>query len=464
MIPEARKDLINSIQAAKELLVRKSRTRFKSFVHYIKEDYSMQWFHAVICDKMDEFTEGRIKKMMILLPPQHGKSELATRLFPAYKLGRHPDTRIAIASYAQNIASGFNRSIQRNIDNEAYGKAFPDTKLNFSQIFRTNFDNFARTDKKFEIIKKKGSVKTVGRGGPLTSEPVDVGIIDDLYKDRAEAKSVTISQATWEWYTDVFKTRLHNDSQQLIMNTRWDDMDLCGRLLIEEPGEWYIIKLPAIRTEDNNDYDPREVGEPLWPAKHSLERLLDTQRQSETTFNSLYQQDPRPNTKLLVYNGWIEIPEFPKEVGQTFWGVDFGFTNDPTVVMKCSIVGMNAYFEECSYEPGIPAKGILSILTANGHKIGEPVYCDHVPEMISELRRLKVAAFSANKNIQAGILKLQEFKCHFTARSANLKRELNNYKWVTYGNTITNEPEDKFNHALDACRYIVYSRYFRQAA
>src|ERR1044072_1590173 len=184
-----RNRLIQAIEAAQTLLTRKSRNSFTSFVKYLKEDYDMQWFHAYICEKLNQFAQGKIKKLMILLPPQHGKTELATRLFPPYLLGRNPDLKVAIASYADNIASGFNRAIQRNIDNEAYGKVFPDTKLNYSKIFGTNYDNFSRTEHKFEIVTKKGSLKTVGRGGPLTSEPVDIGIIDDLYKGREEAKS-----------------------------------------------------------------------------------------------------------------------------------------------------------------------------------------------------------------------------------------------------------------------------------
>jgi hypothetical protein len=458
-----RDQIITAIKTAQELLLRQSRASFRQFVPYIKPDYEMQWFHAYICGRLNEFAEGRIKKLMILLPPQHGKSEIATRLFPPYLLGRNPNLKVAIASYADTIASGFNRAIQRNIDNEAYGLVFPDTKLNYSKIFGTNYDNHSRTEHKFEVVAKKGSLKTVGRGGSLTSEPVDIGIIDDLYKDREEAKSMVVSESAWNWYVDVFRTRLHNDSQQLIMNTRWDENDLCGRLLIEEPGEWEVIKFPAIRTEDVNDYDTRQSGEALWPEKHSLEKILSQKKLSQVSYNSLYQQDPKPNTDILVFPNWIEIPRWHDNVESITWGLDFGKTTGINALIKASTENDDAYFRECLYEPGVSCRAIKEIMILFGYKEGQIVYCDHIPSKIAELRLLGISAFPAIKgegSISAGIDKLKEYTCHYTA-SPNLKIELNNYQWVCYGKIITNEPVDEFNHALDACRYSIYSRFFR---
>jgi hypothetical protein len=331
-----RAEIIRSINAANELLYRKAKTDFKKFVPLIKPDYNMQWFHEVVCEKLQLFSEGKIKKLMILMPPQHGKSELATRLFPAFHLGVKPNTKIAIASYAQSIASSFNRAIQRNIDNEVYGEIFPDTKLNYSQLFHTNANAVSRTDKLIEIVGAQGSVRTVGRGGPLTGQPVDIGIIDDLYKDRAEAVSPTISESAWAWYTDVFKTRLHNDSQQLLMNTRWDNLDLAGRLLELEGSEWEVVIFTGIRTLDEYAYDIRKVGEALWPGKHSLERLLKIQEDTEITFNSLYQQQPGGSKKLLIFPEVIEVEVLPKS-DHYFWGLDLGKTISKTVLTKgCS--------------------------------------------------------------------------------------------------------------------------------
>lgn len=456
--------LIGAIHAADELLIRRCRIRYRNFVKTMKPDYKMQWFHAYICEKLDAFVSGHIKKLMILMPPQHGKTELATRLLPPYMLGKNPDLRIAITSYSDSIASGFNRAIQRNIDNEVYGRIFPDTKLNNSKIFGTNYDNVTRTEHKFEIVNKKGSLKSVGRGGSLTSEPVDIGIIDDLYKDREEAKSLTISESAWNWYVDVFRTRLHNNSQQLIMNTRWDENDICGRLLIEEAGSWEVIKFPAIRTEDINDFDLRMPGEALWPDRHSLQKIEDQKKLSQVSFNSLYQQDPKPNTDILIFPNWVEIPAWPENVEKITWGLDFGKTTGTNALVKCGIEGDNVYFQEFLYAPGAPVSVIKDRLIESGYNRNQIVYCDHIPGKIHELLRSAIIAAPALKgegSIAAGIDKLREYKCHYTADSVNLKMELNNYQYICYGKIITNVPVDEYNHLLDACRYAVFSRFFR---
>lgn len=460
----SRKELITAIQAASELLYRRARSSFKSFVPFIKEDYEMQWFHEYICEKLDAFERGEIKKLMVLMPPQHGKTELATRLFSAYLLGKNPDRKIAITSYGDSIASGFNRDIQRYIDTEKYHLLFPKTKLNHSKIFNTNADNVARTEHKFDIVGYQGSLKTVGRGGSLTSETVDIGIIDDLYKDREEARSLTVSESAWNWYVDVFRTRFHNDSQQLIMNTRWAENDIAGRLLVEEVGEWEVIKLPAIRTSDVNDYDRRALGEPLWPDWHSLEKILGQKKLSEVSFNSLQQQDPKPNTEILIFKDWIEVPTWP-DLDKKSWGLDFGKTTGINALMKHGMLTPeDAYFDECLYEPGVGAKIIRDCLFDNGYTNSELVHADHMPTKVNALRLLGVNCVPAIKgagSVSFGIDKLHEYRCHYTARSVNLRNELNLYQYVCFGKIITNEPVDENNHAIDASRYASVSKFFR---
>ncbi len=452
-------ETIRAYELAQEVLKGKAKQSFAHFVQYIKEDYDMQWFHRVICDKLQRFADGEIRKMMILVPPQHGKSELATRMLPGYLLGRNPELRIGVASYAQTIASGFNRAIQRNIDNERYGEIFPDTKLNGSQIFKTNVGQYARTSHKFEIINHLGSVKTVGRGGSLTSEPLDIGIIDDLYKDRAEAKSPAISEKAFEWYNDVFKTRFHNDSQQLIMNTRWDEFDLAGRLLVQEPLEWEIIKFKGIKEDDIYDYDPRETGEALWPEKHSLARLLDIKAKNETGFNSLYQQDPKAPASLLVYPNVYEVEILPA-LEPNYWGVDFGYGNSPSVIVKGCFDERNSYYDECSYETSLTAQQMKAIFTANGYKTGQPVACDHDKDMINQLRMLGINAFEAHKSIAAGVLKMTERKIHITKRSQNARKEANNLKYKTFAGLVTNEIEPGGDHFWDGARYLTVAYSF----
>lgn len=460
-----RNDLITTYLATEELLTRKARSNFKQFVLYSKPGYSMTWFHSYICEKLQEFAAGKIKKMMILLPPQHGKTELSTRQFPPYLLGQNPDRKIAIISYASHIAENFNRSIQLNIDNPTYHKLFPKTKLNYSKLFGTNYDGKVRTTEKCEIVEYNGSFKTIGRGGALTSETVDIGIIDDLYKDRDEAISRTISENAWQWYVDVFLTRLHNDSQQLIMNTRWDEFDICGRLLSKEASEWEVIRFPAIREIDEALYDPRAVGDALWADKHSKEKILGIKILNEVTFNSLYQQDPKPNSEILVFKNWQQILKWPVEsIGAVSWGLDFGKTTGTNALVKCAVIGKDAYIQECLYERGVPVSIINDALIANGYKEGEIVWCDHIPAKINDLRTThRISAMPAIKgpgSVSAGIDKMNEYNVHYIG--SNIKMETSKYQYVTYGNIITNEPVDDWNHALDASRYGLLSRYFRE--
>ena len=152
-------------------------------------------------------------------------------------LGLNPDLKICIGSYAATIARDFNRDNQRIIDNPSYRQLFPETYLNGSNVV-TMANTYLRNSDVIEIVGHKGSLRVVGRGGSLTSKTVDVSILDDVYKDYSEGNSPIVREAAWKWYTTVVRTRLHNDSQELIVFTRWNDDDLIGRL--EKSGEQII--------------------------------------------------------------------------------------------------------------------------------------------------------------------------------------------------------------------------------
>lgn len=280
-----------------------ARRNYFDFVKYLQPNYEFKWFHKLICDKLQAFDRGEIKKLMVFMPPQHGKSELTTRKYPAYALGKNPNRRMVVASYNATLASRFNRDIQRNIDSKVYNEVFPKTALNESNVVTVS-DNYLRNSEIFEIVGYNGFLKAVGRGGALTGTPIDVGIIDDPIKDRAEAMSETIRETLWSWYQDVFETRLHNESQQILIQTRWHEEDLAG-MLLKRDSDWDVVVLEAIK-ESNYDYDPRKKGEALWDEKHSLERIEKIKLTSPITFNSLYQQSPKPLAEIgILWNEFI---------------------------------------------------------------------------------------------------------------------------------------------------------------
>ncbi len=253
---------------------------------YTKPNYAVNWHHREYAAKLDAFARGEIKKLMVWMPPQHGKSELSTRRLPAFLFGRNPDLKIAEAAYNHTIAAKFNRDVQRIIGSPEYAELFPDTTLRSTPRAE---GNYLRNADEFEIVGHNGSLVTVGAGGSLTSRTVDILIIDDLYKDAAEAWSETIRQSRQEWYDTVARTRLHNDSQQLIVFTRWHEEDICGRLLALED-DWEVVKFPAIN----------DKGKALWPERHALDTLLKVKANNPIVFESLYQQNPTPKEGLLL--------------------------------------------------------------------------------------------------------------------------------------------------------------------
>lgn len=213
-------------------------------------------------------------------------SELCTRRFSSYKMGRDPDTKLAIASYSQEFASTFNRDIKKIMESVEYKNVFPEISLGLKGSATVN----NATD--FGLENFSGNVKTVGVLGGITGNPVDLGIIDDPIKGAEQAHSKKYRESMWEWYLRDFLTRLHNDSQQLITLTRWHEDDLAGRILELEGDDWEIVKLPAINTAGRSKYDRRDVGEALWEEKQSLARMLEAQSRNASTFMSMYQQEP----------------------------------------------------------------------------------------------------------------------------------------------------------------------------
>ena len=371
------KDLLES--AAIDL----ARNDFAFFVRFIKKDFDATWFHTYIMESlMKLYRDDDSKKLMISMPPQHGKSTLATQLYPAYLLGVNPDLKIVIASYTADLASRFNREVQKIIDSPEYKKIFPETKL-----AKPRSGEAIRNNDMFEVIGRRGYLKSVGTGGSLTGFSVDVLICDDLIKDYSEAKSLNVRETVWDWYTSVAESRLQNNGKQLLIATRWDNDDPLGRAG-KRDDDWNVITLPALREslDDGRMYDKREVGEALWEARQSAERLIKIREASPIIFNSLYQQDPKPATESLVYPDWQVCDDFP-EVDDVFYGLDFGFTNDPTACVRMAKIGDSIFLDELFYATKMTNKDIANSLKKNGVDPYSEIFADSAePKSIADLR------------------------------------------------------------------------------
>lgn len=297
----------------REKLKLEAPTSFSRFLGYSNPKYELEWFHKLIADHCQMLLEGKIKNLMVFMPPQHGKSEIISRNFPAWAPGQNPDLKIVGCSYSSDLAQQFSRSIQRTIDSKEYQAIFPETYLNGSNI-RTDSRGYLRNVDLFEMVGHRGFYKAVGVGGSLTGTPVDIAIIDDPVKDANEANSITYRQRVWDWYNTVLSTRLHNNSRQLFIMTRWHEDDLAGRILKAEPQEWTVLAIPAIcEQEYDSGLSERHIGDALWPSRHSIEKLQKQKARAPREFNALYQQHPTIEGGNIVKRDWfrtISLAEF----------------------------------------------------------------------------------------------------------------------------------------------------------
>ena len=377
-----------------------------SFTRHTLPAFAPAPFHLAYYEVLTRFAMGEIKKLMITMPPQHGKSEGATRRLPAFVLGQDPDKRIAIVSYNAIKARKFNRELQRIMDDDRYYELFPQTLLAGQASYQEQgrrSRNYARNSDECEIVGYQGSFKTIGVGGSLTGEPVDMLIMDDLYKDASSAWSPVIRQNVADWYDTVASTRLHNDSQQLLVFTRWHMEDLAGRLLeqegvydpIENPQGWLLVSFPAIQNRSPSEQDPRAEGEPLWPERHSLEKLLEIKGRSPTVFESLYQQNPQPSQGLMYeeFNCYTDLPSrsysvayidaadsgadylcalFYKEAEDGNYITDVLYTKDPMEVTETTLTYMlqQHQVERCHIESNNGGNLFVSNLQQRSWDIG----------------------------------------------------------------------------------------------
>lgn len=321
-------------------------TQFSTTVYPFLE---IKEFHRAYYRLLEEFARGRVRKLIITMPPQHGKSVGATTLLPAYMLGLDPDLRIAIASYSASLASRFNRRVQRILESKEYGDIFPSTTIKRGG----KPAEYIRTSDEVEIIGRRGELLSVGREGSLTGNRVDCFILDDLYKDAMEANSPIVRENCWEWYTSVVKTRMHNSSRELIVFTRWHEDDLIGVLTRREPtlmltdwnqldgldpNTWVYLNFEAIKCSPTSEIDPRSTGEALWEEQQSRSLLEAKRRLDPLRFECMYQGHPSSREGLLYGDEFAEYDALPREVVRVGNYTDTADTGDDYLCSICYAV------------------------------------------------------------------------------------------------------------------------------
>ncbi len=253
-------------------------------------EYLVAKHHRVIAAALEEVERGKIKRLIINLGPRHGKSQLTSRLFPAWFLGRNPHQSLILATYNESFSWDFGRDVRSLLQDPVYSQIFPDVtlKAGAASVDRLELD-------------QKGKMFFVGRGGSLTGRGARGILIDDPIKDRVEADSPTTREKLWNWYNQVLKTRLMtNEGFIVLIQTRWHEDDLCGRITdphnpcysAAEAKKWKIIDLPALAKE--NDVLGRKEGEALWPERFPVSYLYELREADPRGFQALYQGSPTP--------------------------------------------------------------------------------------------------------------------------------------------------------------------------
>ena len=320
---------MNSLQlspqaAARELLARRKAVEsLIDFTQYTNDLYRPAEHHKTIAHKLEQVERGEITRLIICMPPRHGKSELASRRFPAWYLGRNPSEQIIAASYNADLANDFGREV-RNIVN--------------SQDYKNVFDVELAQDSKAANrwhTSKKGMYVAAGVGTAVTGRGANILLIDDPFKDRQEADSELQRQRVWDWYTSTAYTRLMQKGAIIVINTRWHDDDLTGRLLeaqLNGGDKWEVLSLSAIDDD----------GNALWPSDYPIARLEQIKGVLPSRdWNSLYQQDPIPDEGEYFKTEWfLEYDTLPEDL--EFYGAsDYAVTDGDGDYTEHGIFGID---------------------------------------------------------------------------------------------------------------------------
>ncbi|MCP4666981.1 MAG: terminase, partial [Deltaproteobacteria bacterium] len=285
---------------------------FRDFIAQTMPKYEFNWHHGVLIDLLQSLAFTKNRRVMVFMPPRFGKSELVSRRFPAWLLGRKPDTRVMGCSYSANLATMFSRDVQRIMESKEYHSIFPDSLIPNSEFAKEHPDNnkYKRTNSYFEIIDFSGYLLSVGVGGSITGLGADLLVIDDPVKNEEEALSETYQEKVFGWYNSTAYTRLEKGANVVICQTRWHKQDLSGKLIEEmEFGgdKWEIINLPALAVEQKAACDPRKTGDPLWPNKFNLDRMEKIKKQvGSRVWSALYQQNPVIEGGNIIKEAWIQ--------------------------------------------------------------------------------------------------------------------------------------------------------------
>jgi predicted phage terminase large subunit-like protein len=295
-----------------------ARRKLIYFVTVFFPEYKAGWVHQDICRRLERFMHqverGESPRLMLFCPPRMGKSTLMSDFFVSWVLGHHPEWELITAGYAQALPIKFSRNVRDRLNDKLYQAMFPNTEMRKDS---QAVDDWRTTG--------GGGLMAAGIGVGISGRGAHIGIIDDPVKDQEAAQSETIRDGTHAWYQSTFRTRLAPGGGILLVQTRWHDADLAGKLLEDEDKlriagvpevereNWEVVSYPAIAEQDEYllkdgsifkgvpELDDvkrllRRVGEAIHPERYTLDDLKKLRNTSATPiWNALYQQNPTPD-------------------------------------------------------------------------------------------------------------------------------------------------------------------------
>lgn len=304
-----------------------------------KSRYDARRPHRAIAAVLEEVEAGRFMRVIINCPPRHGKTQLASRNYIPWFVGKDPYRSVIFATYSEEYAVDIGREVRETIQSEEYRRVFPRMELRVGSASSQRL-----------VTKEGGAITFVGRGGALTGRGADSLVIDDPIKDDEEAQSPVIRNKLWDWFTRVAMTRLMTTSGRVvIIQTRWHEDDIVGRLTdpnnpcynVNEARKWRVVNMPALAEE--GDPLKRPVGEPLWPERFTREHLVSMRELDPRGFSALYQGRPTPEDGDFFRKDYIrtyrasELPENLRYYAASDHALSMNTRKDYTVMIVAGV-------------------------------------------------------------------------------------------------------------------------------
>jgi len=295
MPPEMAEEMWDMFEVYKQSLsVEKAADDFMLFVNEMWPGFIHGRHHELMAEKFEEIASGKLKRLIINMPPRHTKSEFASFMLPAWFLGKFPGKKIIQTSNTAELAVGFGRKVRNLVASETYHKIFPFVNL--------------RSDSKAAgrwSTNKDGEYFAIGVGGTVTGKGADLLIIDDPHSEQEAALAAgdpSVFDKVYEWYTSGPRQRLQPGGAIVVVMTRWAKRDLTGRIvqsMIDRDGEkWEVIQLPAIMPS----------GKPLWPEFWRIEELEALKSELPAAkWNAQYMQSPTSEEGAIVKREWWRV-------------------------------------------------------------------------------------------------------------------------------------------------------------